>query len=694
MITAKSVREQPWDKNLQMLLALIVAFNIIPHMLTVPVWVSITALGCIGWKVAYLVKGVPLPKRWFLGLTALAVGVGAFFEYGTILGRDAASALLVILASLKLLETNKYRDAMLVVFSGYFLLMAYLLDSQSLNSTVYMGLDVLLITTLMFHLHKRDRRTSVRSFRPVMRLLGFALPVWVVLFIGFPRFSTALWNMKQQQSQTGFSDELNPGSVGKLASSDEIAFRVTFAKNQTPYGRHLYWRGAVLSIGNGLKWSRIPNEVPVKQSELPEPSPQAVPISYEAWLEPGFDKWLFVLESPLVFDSSNRLARLSVRRLPGGVFESGRAIPTTVVFNATATLAAPYEKLSATDRAISLQVPEDLDPRLTALAKSVVAEVGKEPQKVSGKFLDWLMEQNFRYTREPGALKASDTVAQLGEFLFESKKGFCEHFAAAYATFMRLTGTPARVVVGFQGGQMNDLGDYFLVRHMDAHAWTEIWVPEGSSERGRWMRVDPTETVAPLRIELGGDFNRLDSDLLARGLSSDALQRQLNGGLIAFSRRFGLAWDLLQMRWNGFLLQYDFDYQMQLLKKMGVSTASSFVLMAGLITSLVLFALACMWVMRREAKKEDPVITEWRRFCRSIEKAGLVKKPGEGALSFARRVAEKNPKAGEEVLRIADLYNRIRYAKIEPSEARALAKSFRQSARRFSIEASSRDATS
>ena len=184
--------ERPWDKNLQLLLVAIVAVNAAPFILEIPVWTTLITACFLTWKILYLIRGVARPQRAVVWLISFASSIGIFITYGTILGQEAASALLVILASTKVLETNRYRDAMIVIFTSYFLLMAHLLNSQSLLTTIFMAVDVMLITALMFQAHRRDRRTSVRAFRPVMKLLGLAIPVWILLFVAFPRFSTGI----------------------------------------------------------------------------------------------------------------------------------------------------------------------------------------------------------------------------------------------------------------------------------------------------------------------------------------------------------------------------------------------------------------------------------------------------------------------------------------------------------------------
>jgi protein-glutamine gamma-glutamyltransferase len=676
-------REKPWDKNLQLLLALIVAFNVAPHVIHVPAWITALALVCFSWKYLYLSQGVPLPQRWLLAVAAVVASAGCFIHYGTILGHQAASGLLVCLASLKLLETNRYRDAMLVIFTSFFLLMAHLLESQSLLSTVFMSLDVLLITTLMFHIHKRDRRQSVRSLRPAMRMLGLALPVWILLFFVFPRFTSVFWDAPQLEAGTGFGDDLNPGSIDRLIENEAPAFRAAFQAGRLPSPESLYWRGAILSVSEGLRWNRVSRPGSRNSEILPasedEPSQQT---TYDVWLEPGFQKWLFVLEYVNGFQAGDWVKTHRIQQQQGFVFEAGREIRTRLPYSATASREAPLQRLSEPERRLFLQLPAGLDDRTIALAQSLAGPNAKAEQ-LSRRLLDWFDENGFRYTREPGALKAKTGVNQLSEFLFETRRGFCEHFAGTYATLMRAMGVPARVVVGFQGGQYNELGDYLLVRHLDAHAWAEIWVKSSDSDplQGRWKRVDPTETVAPLRIQLGGEYNRLDSEALALGLSGADLRRGMNSRLGRIFSQGALAWDAIQMKWNAFLLSYDFEYQMQLLNSLGLKTASGVILVVILISLLAAIGFGLVFALRFRARKPDPVLAEWRRFCRALEKGGVVREETEGPLAFGQRAALAQPRNAAVIREVVDLYINLRFSRLDTHSSRQLAQKFKKAVR-------------
>ncbi|RYZ63234.1 MAG: DUF3488 domain-containing protein, partial [Proteobacteria bacterium] len=355
-------REQTWDKNIQLLLVAIIAFNILPHMADIPIWTSAISYFFLAWKALALTRGLARPPRWLLWSISMACSVGVFFEYKTILGHEAASALLVTLASAKLLETNRYRDAMFVIFTAFFLLMAHLLNSQSLFSTVFMALDVLLITTLMFQLHKQERRKSPRAFRPVMKMLALAIPVWVFLFIAFPRFSTGIYRLSTPNSAGGFSENLDPGEI----------FRVNFS-GDIPQMEELYWRGSILTVSNGLQWTKPTKQTWGPDSFLPQQNLKEV-SDYQLFLEPRFRTWLFALDYPKAVSIPQKLQGYGARERRGQIFETSRPITSRISYSGTAASLAPLQRLLEDDREELLELPENLDPRITATAESWVKE--------------------------------------------------------------------------------------------------------------------------------------------------------------------------------------------------------------------------------------------------------------------------------------------------------------------------------
>ena len=694
-------KQEPWDRGLQTLLALIVSLNLIPHTLILPPWITACCATALTWKLLTLLRGYARPPNWLLSVATVVFTIGVFLSFRTLVGQEAAGALLALLASLKLLETNRYRDAMMITFVSFFLLMTHLLNSQSLLSTLFMALDVLLITMLMFHLHKRDRRNSARSFRPVMKTLAMTLPVWIFLFLVFPRFSTGFWRAQNNVASAGtaFSDQLDPGSVSHLVDSDELAFRVDFGSEGLKMSpESIYWRGTILTKTAGLSWQKD-NQIPGPEHRTALAMPGSNPphaTSYQIFLEPGYHHWIFALDFPVDLTANDPYLARAIEKRPGFSYEFSHDNAARVVYSGVSNMIPVAQILSAEEYQFYLRRPIFVTPKVKELVNTLAAGA-KTPQEAARAILKWYDAKNFHYTHSPGAIPQNQD--QLEYFLFHLRQGFCEHYAGSFATLMRLMGHPARVVLGFQGGKYNDFGHYFLVRSLEAHAWTEIWINEGSNPLlGRWTRVDPTEFIAPLRLQLGGDYNRLDATTLAGGLTTDELRQNLDGGIFRLHLKFAMAWDAIQMRWNSFLLLYDYDYQRELLDKLGFKSASRWIFFIWMTIGIAVFLGVLYWSVRKQARREDPVLINWREFCRRMSRVGITRRQNEGPRDFTERVlstlTDLTPETRNNIERITAQFIDLRYGRIAPTQQRQVVRSFGQSVRRFSIKLISRSASS
>jgi len=653
-------------RNLHLMLILIVGLNVIPHTMTIPPWITASVASFLLWSALHLYKGWILPPRWLRAILVVTGVLGVFAEWGTILGAEPASALLVYLAGLKMTESTQYRDAMLVIFTSYFLLMAHLLASQSLPSTIFMVIDVLIITALMFQLHKRDRRASMRSLKPAFKLLLVALPVCVFLFVVFPRFSAGFWRLNPPPAaQTGFSDNLNPGDVQQLVQSDETAFRATFPPNAALSQDDLYWRGAVLHVAEGgLRWTRQGLVLPPERnlgsrntrsdSSSTAPVTAGVSFSHEIILEPRFRRWLFGLDVPRFIEFDDPRRNSQVIRRHGSVFETQRDLAVRVLYNVVSNSNPPIQAMSRFERDSYLQVPDDISPQVLELVESLKSKSTGTAQSFSRQVLDHFAKTGFVYTRQPGGLDEEP----LRQFLFETKQGFCEHYAAAYALLMRLAGFPARVVVGFHGGTYNALGGYYLIRNLDAHAWTEIW----NEDRSSWIRVDPTAVVAPMRIRLGGEFNLLDPNQLNSNLTPEMLRSGIHRNLVArWMARSMMAFDAASMRWTNFLLRYDFEFQRDLIKRLGLSGETRWVFFFWLTAGLIGFLLIIHLALRHRAKREDFLLASYHRFNEQVEKLGVRRRPQEGPLEYLNRLSAQFPEERPEIEALLNEFIDLRY---------------------------------
>jgi hypothetical protein len=260
------------------------------------------------------------------------------------------------------------------------------------------------------------------------------------------------------------------------------------------------------------------------------------------------------------------------------------------------------------------------------------------------ELLQMFREQEFVYTMRPPKLAANS----VDEFLFSTRRGFCEHFASAFTFVMRAAGVPARVVTGYQGGEFNPLGGYLVVRQSDAHAWSEVWI-DGAG----WVRVDPTAAVAPERIERG---------LIGAMSASEPVPGRLRSESEIWLQA-GRAWDLVNDFWNERIVRCDTLRQMALLERLGFDDPDWRTLGLGLAASLAAFFVAVSvylaWKFRRPLRDWPARLHETA--VRRLARRGLIAGRSEGPVAFLDRAAAACPDLAENLREIRTLYGALRY---------------------------------
>lgn len=605
----------------------------LPHWLRLPAWVPLICVACIGWRLAIAWRGLPpVPATLRLGLTCLAV-LAAWGHYGTVFGRDAGVALLVLMLSLKLLEVARLRDAFLVGALTYFLIATEFLFQQDVVRAVYMAAAVLAVTSALMMLQDPGRRLGPgATARRAGALLAQSVPLMAVMFLLFPRLGSPLWGVPElETAKTGLSGEMAPGSISQLLADDSAAFRVTFHGNLLPPDRH-YWRGPVLWHYDGETWQRgrVPWSRPPRLSDIGDV------VEYTVTVEPHHRHWLFALSMPL--DVPAGAART-------GDFELVRRRPVDELISYRMRSARSYvdsAELEPYVRRAALQWPDGYNPRTRELGQRWSDQLGN-PEAVIERAISHFREQPFSYTLTPPLLGSQ----AMDEFLFQTRAGFCEHYASAFVLLMRAAGIPARVVTGYQGGMVNRLGGYVLVRQSDAHAWTEVWL-EG---RG-WVAVDPTSAIDPARVEPGTGAAGMENAWRWTGA-------------------VGMTFDALQNLWNNWLLSYDRERQNRLLQRLGGGEsrwrAGATWLAAGGAAAL---ALGALWALRGGGRPgRDPAVREWLRFRRKLSRAGLRDDAALGPRRLVWRAARRWPDQVERLRRIRDAYIALRYKPGAPAGA-------------------------
>jgi transglutaminase-like putative cysteine protease len=450
---------------------------------------------------------------------------------------------------------------------------------------------------------------------------------------------------------SGLSDSMTPGNISLLSQSDAVAFRAQFPEG-APERKRLYWRGPVFWQFDGRTWR--PGEV--RLSEFAKFDPLSAPILYTVTLEPHERQWLFALE-------------MAGRVPPGagatGDFQLLSRRPVTARLRYEMSSFLQYRAMGGStpaEHAAARELPPGFNPRTVALAQGWRTELGAD-ERILARAVEWFKRAGLEYTLAPPPL-GRDSV---DEFLFETKSGFCEHFASAFVVMMRAAGVPARIVTGYQGGEINPIDGYMIVRQSDAHAWAEVWIADEG-----WVRVDPTAAAVPMRVESG---------LAAAVPAGDPLPF-LGRADLSWLRALRFNWEALANYWNQWVVGYNVDRQRELLSRLGMPSPS-WEKMAMTLFWLVglVVAVLSLWMLRR-AREQDPVARAWRRFCRKLARHGTERGRAEGPRAFAARASSEQPPVAADVAEISELYVRLRYGPVPDPASIAL---LRQRVREFKV---------
>ena len=629
----------PSSGRLWLLAAL--ALVILPQLPRMPWWLSAGCVAVFGWRLLHELRAWPLPGRWLRTGLALAGFALVAWAFRGIIGLEPGVAMLTVMLCFKLLELRQLRDAMVALFMGYFMVVGSFLFDQSMLMGIYLLAMVWVLTSAMVALnHPAGELAQSRHYlRTGGGLLLQSLPLMLLLFVLFPRMDNPLWSMPEDQNRarTGLSESMEMGTISDLADSNAVAFRVDF-EGPMPAASQLYWRGPVLWRTDGRQWTGL-NMTP--QRGVPDFEALELPVSYQVSLEPSRRQWLFALDLPMSMPeglSDPVGIRADMQLL------SSREIGSRQRYKMQSVLSYRWEadELSFWDEA--LQLPAQANPRSRALAEGWRAD-GLDDQGIVAAALGLFREEEFVYTRQPPLL-GDDAV---DEFIFESQRGFCEHYAASFVSMMRAAGVPARVVTGYQGGELNPVGNYLIVRQSHAHAWAEVWLlGEG------WVRVDPTSVIPPERVEEGVDSERFE-------LTGPARQLREGAALTRLAWRLRNNWDALNHRWDRWVQGFNQHQQRELLERLGLAWLDwRGMVLAMALGFFALLGLAAWWLLRQPRPK-DPVMRLYDAYCCKLAAIGLKREMNEGPRDYAERVIAARPDLQRPVRRITALYQRLRY---------------------------------
>jgi len=623
------------------------AIAVYPQAATMPPHLLPLIILPLAWRLlAELRDWKPVPVLIRIAATAFSVFV-LIVTYGGLLGRRTAVSLLALMLSLKLLETFSVRDARVIVSLCLFLCTTQFLWSQGMSMIIY-GAAVLVASLVSMALLQRREAFKPKGKAPSSgyslfaelgfsaRLLGMAIPLAIILFVFFPRWGSPLWGVPERalDAKSGLSDSMSPGSIQNLFMDDSPAFRANFTGNIPPRDA-LYWRGPVFWEFDGRQWRGSYYSRNLLADGQPEENNSV--WRYTIQLEPTEQHWIFALDYPVTIPRGTRLtmdyqlySRRSITQLKSYDMVSN---PDFV----------DSPTLSNIHRGSALELPEGFNPQTLELVNRWRQETPSDVDFIN-RVLGHFNQQEFYYTLNPPLL-SRHTV---DEFLFETRSGFCEHYASAFTVMMRMAGIPARIVTGYLGGWYNTIGNYLLIRQSDAHAWSEVWLP-GTG----WTRVDPTAAVAPDRIERGA----MDAMSSRRYMLDFQWLRAARNGF-----------DFIQRGWNDWVIAFDSVRQRDLFMPFGMSRLNPGHMVAIMVVLVSIVALLILPVIMRLRISGglDAAGKQWLLFRKKLNDAGVdssaAMTPEEVNLAASDKLKNHSSRIGE----ISSLYRNIRYAAQAP----------------------------
>ena len=618
-----------------------------PHL---PIWVAATGVLLVAVRLLVLRRDRQRPQApppripsWTLVLFAVAAAFAVRSSFGFLSGRDPSVAFLYILVAIKFLETRTPRDGMLLVCLSCFLLITPFFYGQSMLAAIAVLPAVVLVGATLDALTDGNSVAAAGSDRgAALRRSGLMIlqgaPIAVLLFLLFPRLAAPLWGLPSDHSaQTGLSETMEPGQISELSLSDDVAFRVDF-EGPVPPSRERYWRGPVLSRFDGRVWTAGG----LQYGGVPAPAANGM-VTYTVTLEPSHRVWMFALDLPSAMPRAESGGAEPIALLTRDQQLLSRApISQPLRYVQQSILRSSYPANPRFDAPANLRLPER-NPRTRQLAQELRAQYPDDRQLIAA-VMTWFNRENFVYTMSPPLLN-EDTA---DEFLFDTRSGFCEHYASAFVVLLRSAGIPARVVTGYQGGAMNPQGNYMIVRQSDAHAWAEALID------GRWQRFDPTAAVSPSRIETG----------LGGALPSGERVPFLARLDASWIRNVQLSWDALNHGWRRNVVGFNYQRQRSLWREWRLDALPPWQI--AVMAAAALFAWAGVlagWLLFRRRRQERALVL-WDDLCRRLARAGLPRQAHEGPVAFSQRAAQRWPQFAIAFAAIGQSFATLRYDNI------------------------------
>lgn len=605
-----------------------------------PVWITVVAVVCVVWRLLIFSGKLSFPPLWLKILLVFFSMTATVFQYRYSISLDVFVSILMLGFSLRLLEVYHKQAAQMLLYLAIFVLMTYLLYEQTLAAGVFTLCQMMLIVAALVAVNSNADLLNTYFLQPIKKasfVLLIALPLTVAIFLFMPRLNP-LWYMPLQaeQAKTGMSEQMAPGDVTRLTSSTELVFRATFTGGIPPR-KDLYWQGFVFDEFDGRQWKNNCecNYTWTNTNRLVTPSlAQNALWQYQIMLEPHGNTWLFALPNTVIQDDR-------IRTNGDNLFRTRRGVVDKIAYEGSALKAVPVPSLSARELKRYTSLPKKGNPKTHELAQAWRAQFKNDADIVEQALQ--LYHASMSYTFTPPALG----VDSMDDFLFVTKAGFCEHFAGSFVFLMRAAGIPARVILGYQGGEINAQNNYVVVRQYDAHAWAEVWL----GEQG-WVKVDPTNAVNPERINAGFAGVFANSPALNSPLTLNAYRN------VTLLNMLRLKLDYIDFVWSRWVVGYNANLQSNLLNQLGLTSPLRMVMwIVTLAFTFFMVFIFILWMGSRHQQYEHPLTIRYRQLMMAYARLGLTRHLSDTPLQFAEQVKQHNLPYTQEFMAITLKYN-------------------------------------
>ena len=410
-----------------------------------------------------------------LGLVALYLSLYGAFSFRGLsrlkLFLELLVYILIIVVSMQRL-TRKINFYLLI--SPFLFLALSLFFYHGIVMLSYVIFEVFFLLWMV--LSHRMEGNILEGFRSSMVMFMYSLPWVVVLFIFFPRisFEHADYGFKGEVTKRmGHDGTMFLDGNALLVPSERIVMEVSF-QGKVPEASQLYFRGSILYIDKKDHWEALP-EYSKRKNNVPYVS-EGKNVHYNIILYPTQKRWLYMLDMPESSIENSTLDRDLISTVSKNIEEP-------LHYFASSSLSPTYtDKLDDVTYTISTKIDTEQNPQTYKVMADIKKNYPTDRERIDA-VKNIFKTQALTYTLNPDALDTNHTT---DSFLYDKRRGYCVHFAAAFATSIRMLGIPSRIVTGYKSSRENTINNYLIIREKDAHAWIEVYLDT------QWQRVETT----------------------------------------------------------------------------------------------------------------------------------------------------------------------------------------------------------